>query len=50
MKKVLDIFDLLAILGFVSIGYGLWLWWHPALYIFIGAALILLGIFGPKRE
>lgn len=44
MKTGLDVFDGLAVLGFVAVEYGIACWSHPAAWVAGGIGLIAVAI------
>jgi hypothetical protein len=43
-------YDLLAGIGLLALGCGLWLWWPPAALMVTGALLLLLATLGAWRR
>lgn len=43
---MIDIFDVLALVGLVFLGIGLWMVYPPAAFIVVGAIVLVFGIVG----
>ncbi len=44
MKKILDIYDFIVIIGFVILAIGLWRMYPPACLIVCGILVMLFGV------
>ena len=49
MKRKPDIWDLVALAGLLTLGYGVFLWSVPLGFGFVGVVVLLLGAWGSWR-
>ena len=49
MKRKPDIWDLVALVGLLTLGYGVFLWSVPVGVVFVGVVLLLFGAWGSWR-
>ena len=48
--KRIDGVDILILLGFGLIGYGIYLIWPPLTPLILGALMLIIGLFGAFRK
>ena len=49
-KLPVDVNDLVAAVGLVLLGAGLWLWWPPAALMVVGGLLVVLALIRAVRR
>ncbi len=48
--KRIDGIDILILLGFGLVGYGIYLMWPPLTPLILGALMLIIGLFGALRK